>query len=169
MKPFAVLSCALLVLASCTGDDPEPTDTDTTDTDTDTDPEQCGDFTLTPTAWTWQPYGTSAGTYTFTTLLEGALLESEEGYDCFFFRDRIDHNRLVLSWGEGVEPVEITTFGPRSCNVERCEIGDILQTSENPDLQAVVDLHGLPEEACGHVFNADLIEHTHCAPLTEAE
>ena len=137
----------------------------------------CGDFTLTPTTWEWGWGNEPAGIYSF-----GTLLQATGGEECFVFPGNTDLNVLVLSWDEG-ETVECTRpadaiwgsgFGPRSCDADSCVIGDIFESNnvypgfpDNDRLQELVDTYGPPDEACGHVFNVDLVERVHCAPLAE--
>jgi hypothetical protein len=134
----------------------------------------CGDFTMTPIEWAWWPE--ESDDITIST-----LLHVEGGEECLDFPGSRDHDKLVLSWEEGESLTIYRTpgvethagFGVRECDEDACEIGDIFQVSnvypEFPDnevLRRLVGSYGAPDEACGHVFNADLIERVHCAPLS---
>lgn len=137
----------------------------------------CGDFSMSVIDWSWSYE--SQNIYTINTLLQ---VDGPEA--CYLFADYYKYTRLQLIWNEGVTvdiyrtaDIAFTVwhagFGPRSCDGNTCEIGDIFQTSEvfqsfplNADLNQLVIQYGVPDEACGHVYNADLIHKEYCAPLS---
>lgn len=135
----------------------------------------CGDFTMIPTQWTWTTWGYGEDVYHVST-----LLWVYGGATCLDFPGSNDTNKLVLLWDEGEalavfgSPPGTGTMGwwVRSCYGDFCEVGDIFETNEvypgfpyNERLRDLVQSYGLPDNLCGHVFNRDLIEHIHCAPL----
>jgi hypothetical protein len=184
----ALVGASLVAAAGCSEDEgggeggavatTTTTTSDTTSTSTSTGtggPGSCPDFTLTVLEWSWDWYNESTGVYTFSTLLQacGPL-------DCYSFAGVDDHDKLVFNWDEG-ETIDIyrtagvdlgSGFGVRMCLSGCCEIGDVFQSnfvystfSDNDRLQQLVTSYGPPDEACGHVFNAELVEEVYCAPL----
>jgi hypothetical protein len=133
---------------------------------------------MTVKEWSWTLVGPNV--YSIATLLE---VDGPE--KCYLFPDYYKYTWLNLIWNEGVSLSIYRTadvafsswhsgFGPRSCSPSSntCEIGDIFDTNNvysgspsNSKLNQLVVQYGVPDEACGHVYNASLICRTHCAPL----
>jgi concanavalin A-like lectin/glucanase superfamily protein/stigma-specific protein Stig1 len=131
--------------------------------------EACGDFSLTVKQWSWDWMDEGQNIGHIHT-----LLDASGPRECYEFNGFNACTQLILIWDEGITFDKNCDFKLRSCNGSSCEVGDIFQTDEpfcdpEQERQALVNLYGMPDRACGYVCNEDGIVKEYCAALPQTD
>jgi len=134
----------------------------------------CGDFDLIPTEWTVEQWDEHVFHIATLVWVDG------QGEDCLLFEGSHEYDGLELQWSNGSthwtyrtwDSFDHAGFGPRWCEGDTCEVGDIFESDavypgspDQDELQELIEAYGAPDSACGYVANADLIVRMHCGPL----
>ncbi len=142
--------------------------------DPHTEPGSCGDFRLSPLEWRLEPLGPDV--YSIATVLQ----VDGQSEDCIVFDGAHEQNGLELFWKAEAshwiqrdwDGHDHSGFGPRSCDGNSCEIGDIFETDwvypdypDQDELQHLVETLGPPDTACARVANAELTVREYCESL----